>query len=148
MELTATFIIISTILCVILAGSIFILLRRELPSTSNKKKLTKNKIPNAPYIKNIKEENEKIYGAIYVNSKEYLFNYKKTDYPYIQKETNNIKNSLAIMIQSPYNDIIESRYNIIIHSLKELTKLTTINDSNLKTIAQELETYKNSLTNS
>ena len=149
MESTASFIITSTlVLGLILAMLIFLLLKMEHKPAKKPVKPMGNKgpqRPNPPYVINLKSSESRAYGAICIEKRDVTFSYERSDFREIQHEMSTVKSSLDLMVETPYDDIRQSRYLAILHTLERLKNMTSLSDSELETIKNELKRYKSSI---
>lgn len=149
MESTASFIITSTmILGFILAILIFLLLKMEhKPAKRKMPSMTQNgpRRPNPPYVINIKSTESRAYGAICIMKKDVEFDYGRDVIREVQNEMATIKSSVELLSETPYDDIRQSRYLAILHTLDRLKNLTTLKESDLIILKDELKRYKNSI---
>lgn len=149
MESTASFIITSTlVLGFILAILIFLLLKMEHKPVKRKMPPINNsgpKRPNPPYVINIKSNESRAFGAICIMKRDIEFNYGRDVLREVQNELSTIKSSIELMKETPYDDIRQSRYLAILHTLDRLKNLTSLKEGDLITIKDELKRYKNSM---
>ena len=149
MESTASFIITSTlVLGFILAILILLLLKMEHKPAKKKMPPIANsgpKRPNPPYVINIKSTESRAYGAICILQKDVEFDYGRDVIREVQNELSTIKSSIELMGETPYDDIRQSRYLAILHTLDRLKNLTSLREGDIMTIKDELKRYKNSM---
>jgi len=151
---TASFIIISTLLGLLLAGLIFLVMWLNHPGNAKPVRSSsgstgpapeKKQRLSAPQVKTLSSDSTNVWGAILVNGEEFRFRYPKNNYPIIQRETEAIQNSLSVMLKTPYKDIRLSRMEAITRSLKEIVKNSSLSPSDFNAIKTELIRYENSL---
>ncbi len=149
MESTASFIITSTlVLGLILAILIFLLLKMEhKPAKKKMPPVTQKgpRRPNPPYIINIKSTESRAFGAICIIKKDVEFDYGRDVFREVQNEMSTIKSSIDLLAETPYDDIRQSRYLAILHTLDRLKNLTSLSESQLISIKDELKRYKTSI---
>ena len=149
MESTASFIITSTlVLGFILAILIFLLLKMEHKPAKRKMPPVEHsgpKRPNPPYIINIKSTESRAFGAICIMNRDIEFSYGRDVFREVQNEMSTIKSSIDLMSETPYEDIRQSRYLAILHTLDRIKNLTSLREGDLITIKDELKRYKNSI---
>jgi hypothetical protein len=56
-----------------------------------------------------------------------------------------IKSSIELLGETPYDDIRQSRYLAILHTLDRLKNLTSLKESDLIAVKDELKRYKSSM---
>jgi hypothetical protein len=103
------------------------------------------KRPEPPYIINLTSTESRAYGAICITQKDITFNYDRVDLRDIQHELSTLKSSLDLMRETPYDDIRQSRYLAMLHTLERLKNITSLTDPELMIIKDELKRYKLSL---
>lgn len=151
---TASFIIISSLLGLLLAGLIFLVMWLNHPSgkkpnsgqrrsTSSSSQPTRRLSP--PQVKQLSSDSANVWGAIYVNGEEFRFRYPKGNYGLIQRETETIQNSLSVMIKTPYKDIRKTRLDAITRALQGIAKNSSLSSKDFSAIKQEIIRYENSL---
>lgn len=149
MESTASFIITSTIILgIILVILIFLLILMEhKPAKKSVIQEVDNgpSRPNPPYIINLKSTESHAYGAICISDRDVTFSYDRSDLRDIQHELATLKSSLDLLSETPYEDIRQSRYLAMLHTLERLKNMTSITDPELTIIKDELKRYKISL---
>lgn len=136
------------VLGVILAILIFLLLKMEHKPAKRKLPIdTQNgpKRPNPPYVINIKSTESRAYGAICIMKRDAEFDYGRDVFREVQNEMSTIKSSIDLLSETPYDDIRQSRYLAILHTLDRLKNLTSLRESDLIAVKDELKRYKNSI---
>ena len=73
----------------------------------------------------------KVQVYITIGQRKFFFAYRPADEKEVQRCTANIKRSLALMDESKYEDIIDSRYKETVENLKKLKKWTDLSDGDL-----------------
>lgn len=109
----------------------------------SRKPLAEEENPDTPFSVGAPEKKDgKVQVYITIGQRKFYFAYRPSDEKEVQRCTTNIKRSLALMDESKYEDIIDSRYKETVENLKKLKKWTDLSDGDLAAATEIFRNYR------